>query len=299
MSEETVIKSVSNVVRTAQNQAVNSSNDPKKQKISSETPKANQPKSDQDLVKITSEARQQNENPLNRKIQSISTNQDPRVRNEEKQFQPEQNAIGKRHEIEAKEVKQKDIKQLESKQNSSAVKGILQRDIKTNPTGIGDQPELLTPKSTQAEQEALQESAALGLGAEEKSAPFDRGPLVEDTKMNVQDTDKGLKQRQAQRDARELTVLPPPSQDLGSINLTSTINENPQSPGLEGSITEKVEKAVLNRSQGTEKFEAHKAARKQEKQNIVPDEPRNTENKGSENPTTTETQVGKQLDRLV
>lgn len=248
----------------------------------------------------------QNENPLNRRIQAVQTNQRPRVRNESRQFQPGQDAIGQRNQAREAQARQEDRARFEAGLNQAPGQNPNTQRTAANP------PQANGPGQSQnAEQRNTEQAPDLQRAIEtqnrdgntaQQSTPVDLGPEG-DTQTNVQRTRAALEERQAQQQARETPVFETPPQNIGQIQLNSQANQNPPTPGLEGSVAQRAEAAAQRAQVERDRADAAREATRQQREQVTNGnntrtnrDPRAAENR---NPAAAQTRVGENVDRLV
>lgn len=115
---------------------------------------------------------------------------------------------------------------------------------------------------------------------------------VPETKANVQETASEIRKRDDAVAAAKTPALSAPKQDIARINLSSSANKNPSTPGLEGSIAEKAEAAQVKHAEEQARFEQlREKAREEQGQRAQQVENRN--------PVSVQTRVGRNVDRLI
>jgi hypothetical protein len=115
---------------------------------------------------------------------------------------------------------------------------------------------------------------------------------VPETRKNVQETVGAIRKKDAKRAAAEKPALDVPKLDIARINLSSPDNKNPRTPGLEGSIAQKAEAAHVKGLENEARFEQLREKNRQ----IQEQQTQLAENR---NPVAVQTQVGRNVDRLI
>ncbi|MFQ5673644.1 MAG: hypothetical protein ACE5G9_11155 [Nitrospinales bacterium] len=274
-------------------------NDPAIQAPRREEQMANRARTAQDRVDITNELNpvRQNENPLNRRIQAVRTNQSPRVRNVARQFQPRQNAIAQRNQAQEMQARQEDRARFEA--GLSQIPG---QNLDTQRTAVNPPQESETGQTRNAEQRNTGQTPDLPRPIEEQGNQTRQETTAADSAPEV-DTANVQGPRATLENRQETPVVEPPPQNTGQTRPDAQANQNPPTPGLQGSISQRAEAAAERAQVEQDRAEAAREAARQQRERITsennPASPREPQAAQNRNPIAAQTRVGENVDRLI
>lgn len=231
------------------------------------------------------------ENPLNRRVQDLGTNQTPRVRNEARQNQPGQNAIGQRREVDQAVRENRPVAgDIKLEQNTAEPR------VEANPTPPEprNQPAQNAAQGGNSQRAATQEAQANRAEQRREREPANRA-APEPPSVNPQKTREDVAQRQERREAAEEPLIETPSVQDATRALQSS--EPPPTPNLEGSIAQAAEQAQTVRLEKQARVAEDKVRLKEAEKRLTKEQesPRGR----NRDPVAVQTEVGRNVDRLV